>query len=96
MSHDMSDDMSAERDTHGDSRLASLVRQANRIGDFFAAWPDRAEALDGIASHLHKFWEPRMRRQIYAHLDGAAGEGLSDLLLQVLRERRAELEPAKA
>jgi formate dehydrogenase subunit delta len=78
-------------DLAGHARIASLVRQANRIGDFFAAWPDRAEALDGIASHLHKFWEPRMRRQIYAHLDQSGGEGLSELLLQVLRERRAEL-----
>jgi len=80
-------------DLAGHARIASLVKQANRIGDFFAAWPDRHEAIDGIAAHLHKFWEPRMRRQIYAHLDQAQGTGLSDLLLQVLRERRTELQP---
>ena len=56
---------------------ATLVRLANRIGEFFAAFPEREEALDGIAQHLAKFWEPRMRRALYAHLDGAAqGEGL--------------------
>ena len=39
-----------------------LIQMANRIGDFFAAMPDRAEALAGLADHLTKFWEPRMRR----------------------------------
>ena len=60
---------------------ATLVRLANRIGEFFAAFPEREEALDGIAQHLAKFWEPRMRRALYAHLDGAAqGEGLAPLV----------------
>ena len=34
---------------------ATLVRLANRIGEFFAAFPEREEALDGIAQHLAKF-----------------------------------------
>ncbi|MBK6852609.1 MAG: formate dehydrogenase subunit delta [Burkholderiales bacterium] len=74
--------------------LDNLVRMINRIGDFYAAYPDRAEALAGIAEHVRKFWEPRMRRQLYAHLDGpAAGEGLSDLVRQAALERRDELLP---
>ncbi|MEI2418070.1 formate dehydrogenase subunit delta [Orrella sp. JC864] len=39
----------------------NLIRMANRIGDFFDALPDRDEAREGIANHIHKFWEPRMR-----------------------------------
>ena len=44
----------------------NLIRMANRVGDFFEAWPDRAEALEGIATHLKKFWDPRMRREFLA------------------------------
>ncbi len=32
-------------------------------------------ARDGIATHIKKFWEPRMREAIFAHLDNG-GEGL--------------------
>ena len=56
----------------------NLVRMANRIGDFFEAMPERPEALEGIATHLKKFWDPRMRQQFLlvvdadAHADTAA------------------------
>ncbi|MEY2687324.1 MAG: hypothetical protein RL375_1522 [Pseudomonadota bacterium] len=74
--------------------LDNLVRMINRIGEFYAAYPDRAEAVAGIADHVRKFWEPRMRRQLYAHLDGpAAGEGLNDLVRETALARRAELQP---
>lgn len=55
-----------------------LVQMANDIGRYFAAEPDREEAVAGIASHLKRFWEPRMRTAILAHL-AAGGEGLDDL-----------------
>lgn len=72
---------------------ARLVAMANQIGAFFAAEPDRAVALEGIATHLKKFWEPRMRRAIYRALD-AGGEGLSDPVREALQRHRASLEPA--
>ena len=37
-----------------------LVRMANEIGKFFAAQGE-ARAVEGIATHLRKFWTPRMR-----------------------------------
>lgn len=43
---------------------ANLVRMANRIGEFFEAMPERDEALQGIAEHIRKFWEPRMRAEL--------------------------------
>ena len=74
---------------------ATLVRLAYRIGEVFAAFPEREEALDGIAQHLAKFWEPRMRRALYAHLDGAAqGEGLAPLVREAVLTRRGRLDPA--
>jgi formate dehydrogenase subunit delta len=55
-----------------------LVQMANDIGHFFAAEPQRSEAVAGIANHIRRFWDPRMRRQILAHLQ-EGGEGLEEL-----------------
>lgn len=74
--------------------IENLNQMANRIGAFFAAMPDRAEALDGIALHIQRYWEPRMRRDLLAHLDSAQGAGLDDIVLEALRNHRAGLEPA--
>lgn len=54
-----------------------IVERANRIARFFAAYPEE-EAVAGIADHLRKFWDPRMRAQLLAHL-AAGGEGLHPL-----------------
>jgi formate dehydrogenase subunit delta len=75
--------------------IERLVQMANSIGDFFAAMPDAAEARSGIATHIRKFWDPRMRRQIYAHVDDG-GEGLKPIVLQALQEHRAELTAVAA
>ncbi|MBI5127986.1 MAG: formate dehydrogenase subunit delta [Rhodopseudomonas palustris] len=52
-----------------------LVHMANQIGTFFRSQgPDKA--VPGIAEHLKKFWDPRMRNAIVAHLE-SGGEGLA-------------------
>ena len=71
----------------------TLVHMANRIGGFFEAFPDREEALEGVATHLRKFWDPRMRRKLLVHLDDSQGEGLSELVLSALRAHRSGLVP---
>jgi len=55
-----------------------LVAMANDIAAFFAAEPDRAAAAGMVATHLTRFWEPRMRRQIVEHYR-AGGTGLTDV-----------------
>lgn len=50
---------------------------ANQIAAFFAANGDPEEAAKSSADHLRKFWEPRMRSQIIAHLKNNGGEGLA-------------------
>jgi formate dehydrogenase subunit delta len=55
---------------------AKLVMMANQIGRFFA--PQRTiDPVEAIADHLVKFWEPRMRAAIVAHLM-AGGAGLDE------------------
>jgi formate dehydrogenase subunit delta len=78
--------------------LDHLIEMANQIGLFFESMPDRDEALTGIADHIRKFWEPRMRRTMLAALDsGAAREaGLSEIVETALKQHRQELTPAEA
>jgi formate dehydrogenase subunit delta len=59
-------------------KTQDMVRMANQISDFFKSYSD-AEALEGIAEHINKFWEPRMRTMFFAHLD-AGGAGVHDLV----------------
>lgn len=51
-----------------------LVYMANQIGAFFKS-QDVDTASARIAEHITKFWDPRMRRAIIAHLT-AGGTGL--------------------
>ena len=69
-----------------------LVHMANRIGEFFQAMPDRSEAMEGIATHLKRFWEPRMRQALAAHVDHHGGQGLMPLVREALSLHRAVLD----
>jgi formate dehydrogenase subunit delta len=45
-----------------------LVQMANDIGNFFRSEPERKDAVAGIANHISKFWTPRMRQKLLAHV----------------------------
>ena len=45
-----------------------IVRMANQIAIFFSSKP-HGEAVAGTAEHINKFWDPRMRRTLFALLD---------------------------
>jgi formate dehydrogenase subunit delta len=65
-----------------DSR--DLIRMANQITAFFAPYP-KSEAVDGIAKHVHLFWDPRMRNQLKTIVDDG-GEGLEPLFLEAAHD----------
>jgi formate dehydrogenase subunit delta len=73
-----------------------LIVMANQIGTFFDSLPDRAEALAGIADHIRRFWEPRMRRALLATLDGRgdAGAAMTPIVREALLANRTLLTPA--
>lgn len=73
-----------------------LIDMANQIGLFFESLPDREEAVNGIADHIRRFWEPRMRRAFLAAFDtGNAQEaGLSEIVETAVRRHRDALMPA--
>lgn len=73
--------------------MQNLIHMANKIGDFFEAMPDREEALLGIATHLHNFWEPRMRSQLLQYVDTENGPDLKPIVLSAIRTHRSKLLP---
>jgi formate dehydrogenase subunit delta len=61
-----------------------LVNMANDIAAFFDSEPDKSVAAEGVRVHLQKFWEPRMRREIIAHVE-KGGAGLSPTACSAVR-----------
>lgn len=77
------------------SPRARLIRMANQIGIFFESKP-HDEGVAGVADHINKFWEPRMRRQFFEVVE-AGGDGLKPIVLEAAASvRRPPVEPAKA
>ena len=65
-----------------------LVYMANQIGKFFKSQGEDA-AVKGTAEHIKKFWDPRMRSTIFAHLD-AGGEGLDPYVRKAIESLRPQ------
>jgi formate dehydrogenase subunit delta len=68
---------------HSASTLDRLIYQANQVATFFRSQKHDL-AIDGVAVHIAKFWDPRMRKMIFDHLK-AGGAGLSPLALEALQ-----------
>lgn len=62
--------------------VSGITRMANQIADFFAA-SGHDEAVKGIAGHIRNFWDPRMRKALYAHVD-KGGQGLEPLVVDAV------------
>jgi formate dehydrogenase subunit delta len=61
-----------------------LVYMANQIGQFFRSQGEEA-AVKGTAEHIRKFWDPRMRAAILAHLN-AGGAGIDPLVRRAIEQ----------
>lgn len=84
--------------SHDEDHIAStkekLVRMANQIATFFHSKP-REEGITGVAEHINKFWEPRMRRQFFELLDGDP-EDFDDLVIAASAKIKRPLTPEQA
>jgi formate dehydrogenase subunit delta len=58
------------------------IRLGNDIARQFAHLPER-EAVERIATHIEKFWDPRMRRRLAALADPADPD-IDPLVLQAV------------
>jgi len=64
-----------------------LVEMANDIGNFFKSEPDREDAVNGVFTHLCRFWELRMQKQIVGYLD-QGGDGLDPIVMEAVKRLR--------
>lgn len=74
---------------HAHDNMSTLVRMANDISNFFRSQGEE-RAIAGIANHVRLFWEPRMKKQIFEHLD-KGGEGLKPLTLKALQKLKTDM-----
>ncbi len=72
--------------------LDNLAYMANQIGKFFIS-QGPAKAPAAIAEHIAKFWDPRMRAMIIAHLD-AGGSDLDPPVREAVEQLRTAQQAA--
>ena len=70
---------------------AKIVRMANQIGTFFLS-KSHEDGVAGVAEHINKFWDPRMRRQFFEMID-AGGDGMLPIVMEAARTIRRPGEP---
>ncbi len=81
----------SHEESHGDLVIAKIIRMANQIGTFFLSKP-HDEGVAGVAEHINKFWEPRMRRHFFEVFD-AGGEGMLPIVKEAAPKIRRPSAP---
>lgn len=70
-----------------------LVRMANEIATFFESESEPQAISDGVAAHLRRFWDPRMRRELLRFIDEEGGTGCRPAVLEAVTKHRQTLLP---
>jgi formate dehydrogenase subunit delta len=76
-------------------KIEALIKMANEISYFFEGEAGK-DAPAAVATHLRRYWEPRMRKDILTHYDLNAGEGLDEVALKAVALLAAERAGATA
>ncbi len=71
--------------------IEKLIKMANQIGTFFESMPDRDHALQGVAQHVKRFWEPRMRHALLTHIENQPDPTLKPIVYEALTTYKQEL-----
>jgi formate dehydrogenase subunit delta len=69
-----------------------LAYMANQIGKFFIS-QGHDKAVTGVAEHLAKFWDPRMRNTIFSYWE-TGGAALDPCVREAVGRLRAAQAPA--
>ncbi len=70
-------------------RAEYIIKQANQIASFFESMPDQAQADRDFVTHIRKFWDPRMRRDLVNLVSDAPATDPTDAHPMVIRAVRA-------
>ena len=74
-----------------------LIKMANQITDFWEGEAGHDVAVKEVATHLRRYWEPRMRAQMITYYHERQGSGLNDIAkaaVGVLAEQVAQPKAA--
>lgn len=61
-----------------------LRYQANQIATFFASQPED-EQVEGVADHINKFWDPRMRTLLF-EISDVSTDGFKPMVVSALEK----------
>lgn len=61
-----------------------MIKMANEISSFWQGELGDA-APNEVATHLKRYWEPRMRAQMISYFEERHGAGLSDVALKAVQ-----------
>lgn len=64
----------------------NMVHMANQIALYFNSYPHE-DAVAGVADHLQKYWERRMKTQIIQYI-AQGGNGLHELVVEAVKRLR--------
>jgi formate dehydrogenase subunit delta len=73
---------------HTDSRVRVAQPDRQRV---FETMAERGAAPEGIAGHIKRFWDPRMRPGLLVHVEAGGGSELSNVVAEALSRRRGML-----
>ena len=62
-----------------------LIKMANEISSFWQGEVGEEAAAKEVATHLRRYWEPRMRAQMITYYEERHGAGLSDVALEAVQ-----------
>ncbi len=65
-----------------------LVKMANQMGDFFKSYPEDT-GIEGIRDHISKFWNKKMREDLFAFIDVTPEPGLTTLVAKAVAKLRS-------
>lgn len=74
------------------STLSGLRYMANQIAQNLASM-NSDRAVLATADHINKFWEPRMKAQIFADIEGEGRSALSPIALAAIEHLAAGASP---
>jgi formate dehydrogenase subunit delta len=76
-----------------------LIKMTNQITEFWEGEAGHDVAVKEVATHLRRYWEPRMRAQMITYYHERKGSGLNEIALEavgVLAEGAAQAQATTA
>ena len=62
-----------------------MIKMANEITAFWQGEVGAEAAAKEVATHLRRYWEPRMRAQMITYYEERHGAGLNDVALKAVQ-----------